>query len=135
MAPSALFYEKGARWFHEAHFGMFIHWGVYALSRRGECVMYHKCMEDLDAPEQHLKASAPSRACELCMTIDSCWWRYCEHTVSWRTVPQLIGYLVGAASGTGNLLFNVGPLPDGTLRPQHVQRLRAVGLRRNGDAV
>lgn len=27
-------------WFHEARFGMFIHWGVYALPARGEWVMH-----------------------------------------------------------------------------------------------
>ncbi|MBI4531200.1 MAG: alpha-L-fucosidase [Candidatus Latescibacteria bacterium] len=28
------------RWFRDARFGMFIHWGVYALLGRGEWVMH-----------------------------------------------------------------------------------------------
>ena len=30
------------RWFHQARFGMFIHWGVYAIPARGEWVMYNE---------------------------------------------------------------------------------------------
>lgn len=30
------------RWFHESRFGMFIHFGLYALLGRGEWVMYHE---------------------------------------------------------------------------------------------
>ena len=31
-------YEKRVRWFTEARFGMFIHWGIYAVPGRGEWV-------------------------------------------------------------------------------------------------
>lgn len=31
-------YEKRMRWFREARFGMFIHWGLYAIPARGEWV-------------------------------------------------------------------------------------------------
>ncbi len=30
------------RWFHQARFGMFIHWGLYSLLGRGEWVMLHE---------------------------------------------------------------------------------------------
>jgi alpha-L-fucosidase len=30
------------RWFHESRFGMFVHFGLYALLGRGEWVMYHE---------------------------------------------------------------------------------------------
>jgi alpha-L-fucosidase len=42
-------------------------------------------------------------------------------------VPDLIGYLVRAAGNGGNLLLNVGPRPDGTIQPEAVERLRAIG--------
>lgn len=35
-------YEKRLRWFHQARFGMFIHWGLYSLLGRGEWVMLHE---------------------------------------------------------------------------------------------
>ena len=31
-------YEERVRWFREARFGMFIHWGLYAIPARGEWV-------------------------------------------------------------------------------------------------
>lgn len=33
-------YEERMKWFHEARFGMFIHWGLYSLLGRGEWAMY-----------------------------------------------------------------------------------------------
>jgi len=35
-----LSYEERIKWFHEARFGMFIHWGLYSIPARGEWVMY-----------------------------------------------------------------------------------------------
>jgi alpha-L-fucosidase len=40
--------EKGITWFQDARFGMFIHWGLYALIGRGEWVMHN---ERIPAPE------------------------------------------------------------------------------------
>ena len=34
--------DPRSRWFPEARFGMFVHFGVYALLQRGEWVMYHE---------------------------------------------------------------------------------------------
>ena len=44
-----------------------------------------------------------------------------------KSVKDLIGYLVRAAGNDGNLLLNIGPRPDGTIQPEAVERLRAVG--------
>ena len=35
-------YEKRLQWFHQARFGMFIHWGLYSLLKRGEWVMFQE---------------------------------------------------------------------------------------------
>ena len=35
-------YEERMKWFHQARFGMFIHWGLYAIPGRGEWVMYQE---------------------------------------------------------------------------------------------
>ena len=45
----------------------------------------------------------------------------------WKSVPEIIGYLVRAAGSNANLLLNIGPRPDGTIQPEAAQRLRAVG--------
>ncbi len=37
-------YEERLKWFHEARFGMFIHWGLYSLLGRGEWVMFQERM-------------------------------------------------------------------------------------------
>jgi alpha-L-fucosidase len=39
---------EGLKWFQEAKFGMFIHWGLYSLLARGEWVMHH---EKIPVPE------------------------------------------------------------------------------------
>jgi alpha-L-fucosidase len=45
----------------------------------------------------------------------------------WKSVPELIRYLVRAAGADANLLLNVGPRPDGTLQPEAVERLEGMG--------
>ena len=35
-------YEERVKWFNEARFGMFIHWGLYSILGRGEWVMYRE---------------------------------------------------------------------------------------------
>jgi alpha-L-fucosidase len=44
-----------------------------------------------------------------------------------KSVRELIGFLVRAAGNDANLLLNIGPRPDGTIQPEAVERLRAVG--------
>ncbi|MBO4792327.1 MAG: alpha-L-fucosidase [Clostridia bacterium] len=39
-------YEKRVRWFTEARFGMFIHWGIYAVPGRGEWVKSQEKIPD-----------------------------------------------------------------------------------------
>lgn len=34
--------ENAVKWFREAKFGMFIHWGIYSLLEAGEWVMYSR---------------------------------------------------------------------------------------------
>jgi alpha-L-fucosidase len=44
-----------------------------------------------------------------------------------KSVRELVGYVVRAAGNGGNLLLNIGPRPDGTIQPDAVERLRALG--------
>jgi len=94
--------------------------------------------EDLDTPEQHVKASEPGRGWETCMTMgDSCGWGYIRNNPNMKTVPQLLQHLVTAAAGEGNFLLNVGPKPDGTIRKEETSRLAEMGkwLSKHGEAI
>jgi len=42
MGNSEIGYEERIKWFHEARFGIFVHWGLYAILGRGEWVMYQE---------------------------------------------------------------------------------------------
>ncbi len=44
-----------------------------------------------------------------------------------KSVRELIGYLVRAAGNDANLLLNIGPRPDGTVQPEAAERLREIG--------
>ena len=39
-------YEKRMQWFVQARFGMFIHWGLYAVPARGEWVRSNERMPE-----------------------------------------------------------------------------------------
>lgn len=39
-------YERRMKWFLEARFGVFIHWGLYAIPARGEWVRSTEQMEE-----------------------------------------------------------------------------------------
>lgn len=44
-----------------------------------------------------------------------------------KSVTDLVGFLVRAAGNGANLLLNIGPRPDGTIQPEAVERLKALG--------
>jgi len=83
---------------------------------------------DLDTPEQRVTASRAGRAWESCMTMgDSRGWGYVRNNPNFKPAAQLIQNLVMAAAGEGNYLLNIGPKPDGTVRKEELERLRALG--------
>ena len=55
----------------------------------------------------------------------------------YKTVKSVIHEMVEVVSRNGNFLINIGPKADGTLVPEQVERLRAMGdwLKINGDAI
>jgi len=63
-------------------------------------------------------------------------WCFVKDTEFWP-VDYLIGALVDIVSKNGNLLLNVGPKPDGTLREEEVKTLKEIGkwLKVNGEAI
>jgi alpha-L-fucosidase len=54
-------------------------------------------------------------------------WGFTITDKNFKTLRELIGYLVRAAGNDANLLLNIGPRPDGTIQPEAAERLRAMG--------
>jgi alpha-L-fucosidase len=91
---------------------------------------------DFATPEGHMDAPQPWRPWEGCVSINTSW-GYHAGDHEWKTPGQIVGLLAAAAAGLGNLLLNIGPLGDGSVPAEAVDRLRAVGawLKTNGAAI
>jgi alpha-L-fucosidase len=63
---------------------------------------------------------------ETSLTMNRSWGFNLTDT-AFKSVRDLVGYVVRAAGNDANLLLNVGPRPDGTIQPEAVERLRALG--------
>lgn len=80
---------------------------------------------DFDTPEQRVGGFQIDRPWETCMTIGRQWaWKPNDEV---KSLEQCLHGLIRSAGGDGNLLFNVGPKPDGTIEPLQAQRLREMG--------
>src|SRR4030042_35659 len=80
---------------------------------------------DFDTPEQRVGNFQNTRAWETCMTIGRQWaWKPNDDV---KSLEQCLHNLIRSAGGDGNLLFNVGPKPDGTIAPLQVERLKEMG--------
>lgn len=73
---------------------------------------------------------------ETCETINGAW-GFDITDRSYKSPRDLIRYLVRAAGSNANFLLNVGPMPDGRIQPEFVERLRAVGawLGQHGESI
>jgi alpha-L-fucosidase len=73
---------------------------------------------------------------ESCDTMNRSW-GYNAEDHRFKSVPDLIRFLVRAAGRDANFLLNVGPRPDGTLDPESIKRLEGVGewLAKYGDTI
>jgi alpha-L-fucosidase len=80
---------------------------------------------DYDTPEQKIGGFNRNRPWETCMTICQQWaWKPNDAMKSLEQCVQTLLYTIG---GDGNLLFNVGPMPDGRIEPRQVDRLKEMG--------
>jgi alpha-L-fucosidase len=54
-----------------------------------------------------------------------------------KSLEECLFTLIKTVGGGGNLLFNVGPMPDGRIEPRQVERLKEMGkwLQTNGEAI
>jgi alpha-L-fucosidase len=90
---------------------------------------------DYLTPEQVIGAYNDRRPWETCMTLGTQWsWKPDDRI---KSVDEVIRILAGCAGGDGNLLLNVGPMPDGRIEPRQVDVLKGVGtwLDRNGESI
>lgn len=90
---------------------------------------------DYATPEQEVGGINMTSPWESCITICHQWsWKPNDQM---KTLKQCIQTLVGTAGGNGNLLFNVGPMPDGRIETRQVNRLKEMGrwLQQYGEAV
>ena len=94
--------------------------------------------EDFGTPEGHV--TAENRDWEACMTFNDVSWGYVSSAQAAKysyNAPRIIKMLNSATAGSGNLLLNIGPMPDGSVPRETVEPLRQVGewLSANGQAV
>ncbi|MHC4701227.1 MAG: alpha-L-fucosidase, partial [Planctomycetota bacterium] len=76
--------------------------------------------------EQRIGKFQNDRPWETCMTICRQWaWKPDDQM---KSLKQCIQTLVKTVGGDGNLLFNVGPMPDGRIEPRQVERLKEMGV-------
>lgn len=64
---------------------------------------------------------------ETCETINGSW-GYNITDTSYKTVKQIVHYLVNAAGRNANLLLNVGPMPNGEIQAEFRDTLSKAGL-------
>jgi alpha-L-fucosidase len=70
---------------------------------------------------------------ETCQTIIDTW-AYNKSDQQFKSVKEVIRELADVAGKGGNFLLNLGPTPEGTIQPEFVERLRAIGKRMKVNA-
>ncbi len=90
---------------------------------------------DYATPEQVVGALNMNDPWESCITICTQWaWKPNDKMKSRKECIQTV---VQTAAGNGNLLFNVGPMPDGRIEARQVNRLLEMGnwLKLNAESI
>lgn len=91
--------------------------------------------EDHATPEQRVGTYQDQRPWESCITICRQWaWKPDDDL---KSLKQCLQTLITCAAGDGNLLFNVGPMPDGLIEKRQVERLQEMGvwLKQHGESI
>ncbi|HUA65610.1 MAG TPA: alpha-L-fucosidase [Alphaproteobacteria bacterium] len=90
---------------------------------------------DFNTPEQRIGTYDEKSPWETCMTLGDQWsWKPNDNI---KTASDVIHILATCAGGDGNLLLDVGPMPDGRIEPRQVAVLKQVGdwLNQNGESI
>ena len=96
----------------------------------------HELMKSHASVPASLRAPDDFQLWETCMTINGTW-AYNKNDTQYKSTKELIQDLVNVASKGGNLLLDVGPTPEGTIQPEFVERLQAMGkwMKVYGDSI
>lgn len=90
---------------------------------------------DYYTPEQRIGAYDDQRPWETCMTLGTQWsWKPDDKIKSAAEVVSILARVVG---GDGNLLLDIGPMPDGRIEPRQLSVLQSVGawMKRNSESI
>jgi alpha-L-fucosidase len=90
---------------------------------------------DFATPEQRIGTYNIDQPWESCITICTQWsWKPDDKL---KSTEECLQTLLKTVGGGGNLLLNVGPMPDGRIEPRQADRLREMGawLKKYGEAV
>ncbi|MHB9133968.1 MAG: alpha-L-fucosidase [Armatimonadota bacterium] len=82
--------------------------------------------EDFGTPEGQITPEKGGRAWEACMTFDDSW-GYVPYETNAMSSLAVLHMLRQVANGGGNLLLNIGPKPDGSVKESHAASLRTIG--------
>ncbi|MHB0959487.1 MAG: alpha-L-fucosidase [Pirellulaceae bacterium] len=84
---------------------------------------------DYYTPEQHVGAYDDQRPWESCMTTSrKGQWAWGGHDDGVKSLETCLNMLIRCAGGDGNILLNVGPMPNGEIAPEQVTLLKEMGI-------
>jgi alpha-L-fucosidase len=90
---------------------------------------------DFATPEQQIGRYDIENPWESCITICKQWaWKPNDEL---KSLEECLFTLLKTVGGGGNLLLNVGPMPDGRIEPRQAERLKEMGnwLKNYGESV
>jgi len=105
------------------------------LGKNEHEILNAQSVGDYATPEQKIGKLNMSFPWESCITICNQWaWKPND---AMKPLSQCIGTLASTAGGNGNLLLNIGPMPDGRIEARQVKQLKAMGdwLKQNGASI
>jgi alpha-L-fucosidase len=80
----------------------------------------------METPEQELPGKAIKAPWEACFTMGTSWqW---QPNDQYKSGKDLVDMLIETRAKGGNLLLNIGPMPDGSIAPEQESRLRELAL-------
>lgn len=83
--------------------------------------------EDFGTPEGEVRAAAPGRAWEACMTLNGDWGYSDTPVGDYRSPRDVLRLLRQVTAFDGNLLLNVGPRGGGQVPELAAERMKSVG--------
>lgn len=91
---------------------------------------------DYETPEQGVPILRPEGIWEFCVTVNDSW-GYQNGDHNHKSPRQIIRMFCEVIGMGGNMLLDIGPKEDGTILPEQIERLEALGnwIRKHREAV